>query len=56
MKKITMGSTNGDRDGEIPRPGDSLVNDEQDGDENFSALQEAENLCLLGSIYNRLDE
>ncbi len=51
-----MGSTNGDRGGEIPRPRDSLVYDEQDGDENFSVLREAENLCLLGSIYNRLDE
>ena len=50
-----MGSTNGDRGGEIPQPRD-FVNDEQDGDENFSALREAENLCLLGSIYNRLDE
>ena len=51
-----MGSTNGDRGGEIPQPRDSFVNDEQDGDENFSALREAENLCLLGSIYNRLDK
>ena len=52
-----MGSTNGDRGGEIPQPArDSFVNDEQDRDENFSALREAENLCLLGSIYNRLDE